>query len=83
MEQTTSKAESVEFIQGLHKQRGFPPPTENDLQDWNLQGGETFEQLREWAFDHMSDIQSDRAEDKVMRERGDFDHLDDYNDAFM
>lgn len=62
--QTTSKQESIDIFNDYLEEMGQPRMTEKELIDWNIQGGETNQQLKEMASDLASEAESVKCENK-------------------
>ena len=53
-----SREESIETLNDFLLEFGVEPLTESELRDWDIRGGETNRQLREWASDLANDLLS-------------------------
>ena len=49
-----------EFFQEL----GVKPLSEKELQDWDIRGGESYDQLYEWAKDYASELHTEKCASK-------------------
>ena len=50
-----------------------------EIWDFGLTGSESTYELRQIAGEYLSDLDSEREEEKAWRDRGQFDHLTDLN----
>ena len=62
--QTTPKQQAIDILNDRLEEMGHPPMTEDELKDWNIQGDETNDQLKEMANDLVSEAESLKAENK-------------------
>lgn len=62
--QTTSKQQAIDIFNDYLEEMGQTPMTEQELKDWNIQGNETNDQLKEMAQMLVSEAESVKVENK-------------------
>jgi hypothetical protein len=53
---TESKEESIQMVNEHLEDFGIPPLTGKQLKNWPFKGGDTLEQLREWADEYIDQL---------------------------
>lgn len=56
--------ESLETFNSFLEEMGETHLSETEARDWGIEGGETNAQLREWAGDLVSEIQTEKCAEK-------------------
>ena len=61
---TTSKEESVDYVNELLTAYGLSKLTEGEVADWGLVGGELYSQLEIYVKDFLSELHTERCQAK-------------------
>ena len=61
---TTSKEESVDYVNELLIEAGQKPLKDGEVADWGLIGGESFNQLEIWVNDFLSELHTEICQAK-------------------
>jgi hypothetical protein len=62
-----TREESIETLNDFLEELGIEPLTEKELRDWDIRGGETNFQLKEWARDYASECHTEKCSSKKTR----------------
>ena len=59
-----TREEAIETFNDYLEEFGCKHLSEKELIDWNIRGGESNAQLREWAHDYASEMHTEQCEEK-------------------
>lgn len=63
-----TKEEAIAIFNDFLIEFGIEPLSEAELRDFEIKGGETNSQLREWAKDYANEISTERCESRIRYE---------------
>lgn len=61
---TKDREDAINLFNEFLEELGVHPLSEKELQDWDIRGGESYDQLYEWARDLASEIHTEKCASK-------------------